>query len=99
MRPYDWDEKRPYNGTRTDYVQNRKMSMKQAGEASSMSAVIDEVKNFCRECWEQMRSRHMKVYRVCTCGVSSNPCFKLMRNFKKLERVTVGQTEQRKMYR
>ena len=45
--------------------------MKQAGEVSSMSLVIDEVKNFCRECWEQMRSRHMKVYRVCTCGVSS----------------------------
>ena len=47
------------------------MSMKQAGEASSMSLVIAEVKIFCRECWEQMRSRHMKVYRVCTCGVSS----------------------------
>ena len=51
------------------------MSMKQAGEASSMSLVIDEIKNFCRECWKQMRGRHMKVYRVRTCGVSSLTLF------------------------
>ena len=55
---------------KTKKVQQRKISMKQAGEVSAMNSVIDEVKDFCIECWEQMRSRHVRVYRICTCGVS-----------------------------